>query len=379
MTDKKVLTRRGFLKLAGAGGMGLLGISLFGLTGFDKLLAEAIAEVPVVWIQGGSCSGCSVSLLNSTSPTIQDVLLGQVIPGKHVSLAFHPTISAGQGDQVVEILRNYAKGPAGGFVLVVEGAISTKDDGVYCEVGEINGHGITIKQHLEDLASKAMAIINIGTCSAYGGIPMADPNPTGIKPVQQVLKEAGIATPCVNVPGCPPHPDWFVGTVATVLIGGLGALDVDQYGRPKAFYGARIHDNCQLRGQFDQGKFAQDFSDEGCLYKLGCKGPVTHADCPHRKWNSGVNWCIGSGSPCIGCVEPEFPYKESLLDVVQIHDATAPSTYPPIVSRRNNSLSAGVTGVVGAAAGLAIGVGLASAKKSNAKSNTPSAPDEKEV
>jgi len=359
----KEITRRGFLKLMSSGSAGLVGLSIVGLPGFEKLLAATIADVPVVWIQGGSCTGCSVSVLNSVSPTIQDLLLGEVVPGKHVSMAFHPNVSAGQGHQVVEVLRSYARGEQGPFVLVVEGAVSTKDDGIYCEVGEENGHGITILQHVKELSTHAKAVVNIGTCSAYGGIPMADPNPTGIKPVATVLQEAGISTPVVNVPGCPPHPDWFVGTIATVLIGGLAALDVDSHGRPKAFYGKRIHDNCQYRGSFDQGQFAQSFSESGCLYKLGCKGPVAHADCSHRKWNNGTNWCIGSGSPCIGCVEPEFPYQHSMLDVVPIHDRVPPGYYPPIATTRSDGTTTAITGAVGAAVGLAVGVGLAKRNK----------------
>jgi hydrogenase small subunit len=208
-----------------------------------------------------------------------------------------------------------------------------------------------------------MAVINAGTCSSYGGIPGAKPNPTGIKPVAEILKEDGISTPVVNVPGCPPHPDWFVGTVATILIGGLEALDVDSLGRPKAFYGKLLHDNCQYRGSFDKGVFAKDFSEEGCLYQLGCKGPVTNADCSHRKWNNGTNWCIGSGSPCIGCVEPEFPYQGSMLARVNIHGVTPPDTYPPIYGKKDTGVTTGLVGVTGAAIGLAAGIGLASARK----------------
>jgi hydrogenase small subunit len=313
MGDKKVLTRREFLRIAGAGGIGLAGVSLFGIPGFNRLFAAAITDVPVVWIQGGGCSGCSVSILNSVSPTIQDLLLGELIPGRHVSLAFHPTVMAGQGDQVIRVLDKYSQAKPGSFVLVVEGAVSTKDDGVYCEVGEENGHGITLLEHLKRLSPRAMAVINAGTCSAFGGIPAAHPNPTGIKPVSLVLAENKINTPVVNVSGCPPHPDWFVGTVATILIGGLGALALDDYRRPKAFYGGLIHDSCQHRGDFEEGRMAEHFSEEGCLYGLGCRGPETYADCPHRKWNNGTNWCIDSGSPCIGCVEPDFPWKGSVL------------------------------------------------------------------
>lgn len=375
MIHQKEFTRRDFLNLIAKSSAGIVGLNLLGIPGFQKVFAEAVADVPVLWLQAGSCAGCSVSLLNSVSPTIQDLLLGEVVPGKHISLAFHPNVMAGQGDHAIAVLDKYKKGGAGSHVLVVEGSLSTKDEGVYCEVGEKDGHGITALQHVLDLAPKAIAVVSMGTCSSFGGIPMAEPNPTGIKPVSTVLKEHNISTPVVNVPGCPPHPDWFVGTVATVLIGGLAALDLDEHGRMKAFYGGKIHDNCQFRGQYDDGVLARDFGEEGCLYALGCRGPAAHADCSHRGWNNNVNWCIGSGSPCIGCVEPEFPFKKSLLVPVP-KDIPAPGGYAAVDTKRDSGVLSGITGAVGAGAGLAVGIGLTKKKKNGTKAE---ATEDKEV
>lgn len=365
MSEKRELTRRSFLQMVSAGSAGLAGVGVMGLPGFNKLFAKAVAEVPVVWLQGGSCSGCIVSLANSLSPTVQDVLLGEVLPDKHVSLAFQPTLMAGQGQIAMDVIEKYKKADPGSFVLVIEGSLQTGDDGIFCVVGhdEKNNREVPLIDHVRELAPKAMAVVNIGTCSSFGGIPMADPNPTGAVPVGQFLKDEGIKTPYVNVPGCPPHPDWFVGTLATVLLGGLQMLKVDEHGRPLAFYGRLIHDNCQFRGQFDKGNFAQQLGDKACLYKMGCKGPITHADCPHRKWNSGVNWCIGSGSPCIGCVEPDFPFKTTMYNRVHIHETSAPDQYPPIVSEEGKGLGLGVTGALGVAVGAAAGAALASRKK----------------
>ena len=376
MSDQKVWKRREFVELLSKGTGMLMGMSLFNIPGFNKVFAQAVTEVPVLWLQAGACSGCSVSLLNIKSPTIQDILLGEVVPGKHVSLLWHPNISAAQGDQVLDILEKLKNGDEGSFILAMEGAISTKDGGIYCEFCEKDGKGITVLQHLLDLAPKAMAILSVGTCASFGGIPAAGSNPTGCKPVYEVLKEYNIATPVVNIPGCPPHPDWFVGTVATVLIAGLGAVDVDEHLRPKAFYGKLIHDNCPRRGQFDRGNFAQDFGDDGCLYKLGCKGPVTHSDCPKRQWNSGVNWPIGSGHPCIGCVEPFFPYKEDMYAQVDVMFATAPATYPGIVNEKVSTVDPVVTGVVGAAAGAAVGAGIMAARKKKSAQETKEKEDE---
>jgi len=109
----------------------------------------------------------------------------------------------------------------------------------------------------------------------------------------------------INVPGCPPHPDWMVGTLVHLILYGLPKLDENR--RPTLFYGSLLHENCPNYSFYIHQKFAKNLSEEGCLVKQGCKGPLTYADCPLRHWNGGVNWCIGASAPCIGCVQMEFP------------------------------------------------------------------------
>jgi hydrogenase small subunit len=270
-------------------------------------VSAKVAEVPAVYIAGAACSGCSVSLLNSVSPSIQNVLVDPVIPGKHVSLKFHATIMAGQGEPVVRIMRETAEARPGQYLLIVDGSVPTAEDGLYCLIGELDGKEVTMKDMTAELAKDAMAVLAVGTCASFGGIPSGKPNPTGAKPVSEFLQEQKINTPVVNVSGCPPHPDWMVGTIADILLNGLPGPDrLNDTARPNAYFGMLVHDNCPRRGFFDAGQFARHTGDEGCLYEIGCKGPVTYADCSLRHWNNGVNWCVGAGAPCIGCVEPDF-------------------------------------------------------------------------
>jgi hydrogenase small subunit len=265
-------------------------------------------EYPVLWLQGGGCSGCSVSLLNAVSPTARNILVDEIVPGKHLNVRFHPTVMAGAGDPAVAELERTRKESKGAYVLVVEGSVPLGANGAYAMIGESEGKEISMHSWVKSLGADALAVIAVGTCAAFGGIPAGSPNPTESVGVRDVFAAEGIKTPLVNVPGCPPHPDWFVGTVASILLQGLPKEeDLDEFLRPKAFYGQLIHENCPRRAYFDEGKFAKKLSDPYCLYELGCKGPVTHADCPTRLWNNGVNWCVGSGAPCIGCVEPTFP------------------------------------------------------------------------
>jgi hydrogenase small subunit len=214
---------------------------------------------------------------------------------------------AGQGEPVIEVLKDAEKNRKGGYILIVEGAVPTAEEGLYGCIGERGGKHLTIQQSVEDLGRNALLTIALGTCASYGGIPAAKPNPTLCKTVQTVFNEKKIETPVVNISGCPPHPEWFTGTIAVILFSGVQALDLDRLGRPKLFYGQLIHENCPRRADFDKGKFAEKLGETGCLYQVGCKGHYTYADCPLRQWNNGVNWCVKASSPCQGCVEPEFP------------------------------------------------------------------------
>ena len=270
----------------------------------------ALQEIPAVWLQGAGCSGCSVSILNGVAPSIARALLDELVPGKHLNLRFHPTIMAGQGEMALEVLRATPREVEKGYVLVVEGAIPTGAGGRFCMVGEEDGRPVPFTEHVERLARKALAVIAVGDCAAFGGIPSTGPNPTGAMGAAQFLKERGVETPVVNLGGCPVNADWFLGTVAAIMLRGLpGPEDLDPWGRPKLFYGRLIHDNCPRRGKFDAGHFARKPGDDGCLYLLGCKGLITYADCPERQWNGGTNWCIGTGAPCMGCAEARFFHR----------------------------------------------------------------------
>jgi len=267
-----------------------------------------ILEIPAVWLQGSACSGCVVSLLNSFAPSASSIVLRELAAGKHLSIRFLATAMAGQGGQVIDVLEDEKVKDKGGYVLVMEGSLPVGDE-MFATLGEEGDREVPISEVAAGLARNAMLVVAMGTCSAFGGIPAGAPNPTGAISMEELLAREGVGTPLVNIPGCPPHPDWFVGTLVAVAMYGLDhvASNLDEIKRPLVYFGRQIHETCPRRADFDAGRFARKFGDPGCLYELGCKGPVTYADCPTRMWNSGTNWCVGAGSPCHGCVEPGFP------------------------------------------------------------------------
>ena len=266
-------------------------------------MAEKLAAVrrqSVVYLSFQECTGCLESLTRSHSPRLEDLIFDAI------SLDYQETLIACAGHFAEHILKEAIEKNDGKFILMVDGSIPLKDGGVYSTIA-----GKTNLDILQWIAPHAAAVIAIGTCASYGGIPKANPNPTGAVSVGHLMEQGAIARkPLINVPGCPPIPLVITGVIAHYLT--LGTIpDLDELGRPKVFFGDTIHDRCYRRPFYDQGKFAKSFDDEGarngwCLFELGCKGPTTHNACATTKWNGGVSFPIESGHGCLGCSEPDF-------------------------------------------------------------------------
>jgi len=266
-------------------------------------MAEKLAKVrrqSVIWLSFQECTGCTESITRSHSPTIESLMFNAI------SLDYHHTLQAAAGTAAEAAREQAMKENEGKYLVVVDGSIPMKDGGIYSTIAGVSNHDMLV-----ETAKGAAAIISVGTCASYGGIPKANPNPTGAVPVSAIIKDK----PIINVPGCPPIGPVMTGVIAHFLT--LGTIpDLDEFGRPKVFFGDTIHDRCYRRPFYDQGKFAKSFDDEGarngwCLFEVGCKGPTTHNACATVKWNGGVSFPIESGHGCLGCSEPDFWDKGS--------------------------------------------------------------------
>ena len=289
----KDVSRRDFMKYC-IGSATVLGLNLSVLGKLEKALAAG-GGPPIIWINGANCTGCTVSLANLFSnnggtTNVADLLINTI------NLTFHPNLMGATGDLAVAQLRS-ATETKGSFVLAVDGGIPTAFGGRTCMLWTEDGREVTALEAIKELAPKAAAVLAIGTCASFGGMPAGDPNPTGVRSVSQI---SGVST--INIPGCPAHPDWIVGTIAQLLAGQAPSLDSD--GRPKAYFGRNLHERCPRRERDEVDTFGVN---NRCLKELGCKGPRTNADCYSRYWNSGTNWCIGANAICIGCTEKGFP------------------------------------------------------------------------
>ncbi len=267
----------------------------------DRYLAQTMAAVtkarkPVlVWLQFQDCTGCSESMLRSSHPDVADVVLDLL------SWEYHEVVMAGAGDAANKVLDRVAKEEKGKYIVVVEGAIPTADDGMYCTIG-----GRTALDIATQMCSNAAATIAVGACAFDGGLVRSSPNPTGALGVHEAVP--GIKV--INMSGCPHNP---VNTAA-VLVHYLtfhDLPDLDQYNRPLFAYGRIIHDQCERRAHFDAGRFVTEWGDDGhkkgwCLYKMGCKGPEANFNCPIVQWNDHTSWPIRAGHGCIACASPRF-------------------------------------------------------------------------
>ncbi|MGJ0359924.1 hydrogenase [Arcobacter cryaerophilus gv. occultus] len=267
---------------------------------FAPLVAEAtelMNRVPVIWIELQDCAGNTEALLRSSAPTVDDLLFDVL------SLEFHHALMACAGNDAEHQLDDAVEHFKGKYLLFVEGSIPTAMNGNY---GTIGPSGETFQEHLARLSKDAAAIVAVGTCATFGGVPAASPNPTGAVGVMDLVK----GKPIVNIPACPANPANMVGVVLHYVLTGQ-VPELDSLLRPKFAFGYRIHDNCERRAHFDAGEFVEEWGDEGaknnwCLYKVGCKGPMTFNNCSIIRYNDGANWPVGVGRGCIGCSEPDF-------------------------------------------------------------------------
>ena len=361
------VSRRDFLKFCTAitASMGLpLGVA--------DLVAQTIANPkrpPVIWLHFQECTGCTESLLRATHPTVESLVLDLI------SVDYSETLMAAAGHQAEEARDKSIAANEGKFILVVEGSVPTKDDGIYCMVG-----GRTALDILNDIAPKAAAIVAIGSCASWGGVQSSDPNPTGAKGIHEIIPDK----PVINLPGCPASPYNLLSTVLYYLT--LNKLpELDKKGRPLFAYGRLVHENCERRPHFDAGRFANEYGDYGhrngwCLYKIGCKGPETHANCPIQLYcDVGANaWPVGTGHPCFGCTEKGVGFTKPIHQQASVYTAVPPALFPDINQNKGGGMGAGAAFVVGAAAGAAAvtAVKVSKSLKENEKDSAPEAEKE---
>lgn len=294
--EARGISRRSFLKLC-SGLAAWMGLSARYIPDIAHAIEKAAIRPPVLWLNFSSDSGCTESFVKLRYPSIAKVVL------ELISLDYNETIMAAAGKGSDESLERTRQDYQGKYVCIVEGGLPMADNGAWLTIGGRTGLEIA-----RSVCADAAVVIPIGSCAFDGGVVTTGPNTSQAK---GIMEATGLdPNKFINVPGCPVNPEWVMAVLVNYLMI-KEPLALDGYRRPMMIYGQKIHDNCERRAHFDEGRFVEQFGSKEealgyCLYKMGCKGPATYSSCPKVRWNDKVNWCIGSGSPCIGCCEPNF-------------------------------------------------------------------------
>ena len=347
------VSRRGFLKFCTATAA-MLSLPPLMVPRIAAAL-ESVQRPSVIWLSFQECTGCTESLTRSHNPTVEGLIFD------YISLDYHHTLQAAAGDAAEKAREEAMHANEGKYFVVVDGSLPLNNPG-YSTIA-----GISNAQMLEETAKGAHAIVAVGSCAAFGGLPGASPNPTGAVSVTEFLRRKGIKKTVINVPGCPPIPVVITGVLAHVLV--FGKLpELDALHRPMSFYGQTVHDRCYRRPFYDKGLFAETFDDEGaqkgwCLFKLGCKGPVTYNACATSKWNQATSFPIEAGHGCLGCSEPTFWDGGGFYNALSVPTGKV-------------SQAVGYAAAAGAVAGIAAGaVSLGKRKDATARHETVTADD----
>jgi hydrogenase small subunit len=287
------ITRRAFLKFSStmAATLALPAI-------YAPRIAEAVAaspRIPVIWLRGQDCSGNTMAFLRAAHPPVSELIL------ELLSIDYHETIMAPAGAAAEQSKVDTMAAYPDQYIAVLEGGIPTADDGVYCTIG-----GRAFRDVAREVCDGALATIGVGTCAFDGGSPAAGGGPTGATGASSVVSGGTL----ISLPGCPVNTENLTATIVHYLTFKKWP-DTDAMHRPYFAYGALIHNQCERRPHYEYGEYALAWGDEGaqkgwCLYKMGCKGPETFANCPTVQYGDGTSWPVRAGHGCVGCHMPGF-------------------------------------------------------------------------
>ena len=208
----------------------------------NQAATEAV-EAHVIWMTTGlSCDGDSVAMTSAVNPSLEDIIT-QAIPGMPKVIVHNPVLAYENGAEFIEWWWKAERGELDPFVLCVEGSIPNEKlsgEGHLAAIGDDpeTGQPITTSDWLDRLAPKAAAVVAIGTCATYGGIPAMKNNPTGAMGVADHLGwnwKSSAGLPVVNIPGCPAQPDNMTETLlylALHLAGLAPVPDLDELRPP---------------------------------------------------------------------------------------------------------------------------------------------------
>ena len=284
------MNRREFLKGLHKALIAVGGVNFFTFEELMALETNEIEKPDLIWLHAMSCDGCSTSFLYA-DVTILDIL------NRFTNIIFHPTLMAGTGEIATNILEKYK---SKNLIMVLEGSIPMGLPHA-CMMGDRY-----ISEWIEKIAKKANLVIGAGTCATFNGVCDMQGMQTGAGSLRYFLEQKGIKKPLINLPTCPMKPDHILYSLF-YYIKHKKTPPLDSSHRPVRFFGETVHERCVFYNDYQEKVFAKEIGDRGCLFELGCQGPVTKNDCVKSNHKFDQYNCIKSGHPCVGCASENFP------------------------------------------------------------------------
>jgi hydrogenase small subunit len=157
-----------------------------------------LEKVHLFWYAGMSCDGCSVAVTGAQAPTLEGLMMG-AHPGLPRVVLHHPVLNLESGPAYERSAELAIQGTLDApFVIVLEGSIADETI-AYAQGGYWSGQGeepwgpdgaertVTAEEWIARMAPNAAAVVAIGTCATWGGIPSAAGNPTGAMSLMDFL------------------------------------------------------------------------------------------------------------------------------------------------------------------------------------------------
>jgi hydrogenase small subunit len=275
-------------------------------------------KTKLLWLSMIACNGNAHSFLNYNE---LDVFLD------NFEFIYHPIIDSDY------ILQDIIDKDIDCDILILEGAISPE----YKKSDE------PVINIINKYASKVKKIVTVGTCATFGGIfkESGYSYTTGFhfSKDKPTFLFNSLKDKTISISGCPIHPQ----TLADTLYSIKNNIDLmlDEYCRPKEYFGYTIHNGCTRNEYFeykiDNHKFG---NKEGCMfYDHGCAAPYTNGSCNKILWND-VNSKTRNGEPCHGCTDPSFP-KDNFFTTKK--NMGIPANLPLGVNKRAYITLAGIS------------------------------------
>ena len=268
----------------------------------------------MIWLPFQECTGCTESITRAHGATIEQLIF------EAISLDYQHTLMAAAGEQSDHALHE---------------AMSRTTASICSRSTARFRSAIPATRHerrqqvdmLKEVAEGAMAIVAIGSCAAFGGIPKANPNPTGACRSRTSSRTSRSSTSRAARRSRRHHrraranPDLRPRGFGARSSGPAESLLWSEHSRsllsPALLRTRPVRRELRRRRREDRA---------GACTSSAARVRSRTTPAPRSKWNNGTSFPIEAGHGCIGCAEPDFWDQGGFYDALSVIAGARPRT-----------------------------------------------------